>query len=306
MLEALELHEQGTYRHYADVDITAAPRLQYLNITSALQLTGISATQSIRQFVLKEMRDRWTSWASSVASPSGILQLLSTSPKLELVDMNVRVGWMRLDRPPRQITSPSLKEVSLHVTQKVHTPEVDIGFILDQLNLPALQILSIDLYSGTSGGMPFSSIQSLVGRSHASLTSLSLIGQCTGLVMLEDDLIDCILHLQDLKSFSLRCMPITNTFINALVPTHRSPGFDRIRVLCPLLDHLTFSASTFTEPRVINMILSRWKDTNHPLRSVHLLSCNLSPSDGAGLQSFGEGEVAKKMGLILEVDDRRA
>ncbi|TDL17957.1 hypothetical protein BD410DRAFT_516349 [Rickenella mellea] len=277
-LESLKLYETmtGLYDAY-DADISAAPRLQYLNVTTSFRLTDISATQSIRRFILKQI-DLGSS-RESLLMPDTILQLLPACPNLEVVDIGF-VG-AEITPPPHEVVMQSLQELTLHLTHYV--PSVPIWSFLGQLTLPALQTLSIDLHHAIWTTMPCSSIQSLIG----SFTS-------------EDDLIDCVLYLPDLKFLVLWHMPITETFMTAFTASPRSSGSDHPPVLCPVLDQLTFSDSTFSENSVMNMIRSRWENTNHALLSVRLLSCNLPPSDGAVLRLFGESDIAKNVRLVLE------
>ncbi|TDL17960.1 hypothetical protein BD410DRAFT_516378 [Rickenella mellea] len=145
---------------------------------------------------------------------------------------------------------------------------------------------------------PFS-IQSLISRSHAPLTSLSIKGQ--GDAMSEDDLIECIFQLPDLVSLQLWSTPITDASIIALSVSPRSSQFDRQSVLLPVLNHLTLGAAKLTASPVIDMIRSRWEYTSHPLISVHLHYCKLSLSDNTILRSFRASDIAKKMGLVWEM-----
>ncbi|TDL16983.1 hypothetical protein BD410DRAFT_587512 [Rickenella mellea] len=307
MLEALKIRETspgGRFSHIYALDITAVPHLQYLNVTNECQLTGLSAKQSLRQFILKDDGRDSSDWSESFMTPSGILQLFSDCPQLELVDIDIE--W-DIQPTPHQAFMPSLQTLSVGpgstYTIGPGNP-IDIGPPLFQrLTLPALRTLSIDLSSEGWGRRSLVSIHSLIGRSHASLTSLSLYGQRDRQTKWEDDLIGCILHLPDLKVLSLEDMPTTDKFIIALTYSPHSTGAD---ILCPVLDQLRFVASTFSERKVIDMIRSRWDNAKHPLLLVRFLSCKLSPSGGADLQSFGKSKLAKERKLTLMVDIRGA
>ncbi|TDL17962.1 hypothetical protein BD410DRAFT_901162 [Rickenella mellea] len=300
MLEAQKVYETGYYGVY-DVDITAAPNLRYLHVSTECQLTYNFDNKSIRQFIVKETPRSLSSWSSSLMTPNGILQLFSVWPRLESVDIDV-VG-MTIEPDFHQLTMPSLQKLSLGHGSNA-TP-IDIGrLLLDKLNLPALKSLSIDIYRGKwATVMPLFSIQSLVIRSHASLASLSLYGPRIGQPVSEDDLIGCVLHMPGLEFLLLKHMPISDAFITALTTTPRSPDSDYQPMLCPVLKHLTLgSSAALTENVIIEMIRSRWEHTTHPLCSVHFISCTFSPSGGANLRYFGESEAAKEIAFVLEVN----
>ncbi|TDL17961.1 hypothetical protein BD410DRAFT_831221 [Rickenella mellea] len=124
MLATLQVYHRGLDWQQGDfcVDITAAPRLQYLNVTSVFRLTDISATHGLRQFIMKETPCWSTSWSRSFMSTSGILQLFSACPTLELVDIHILEPGVVL--PPRQVIMPSLRQLSLRFASYVHHIEM--------------------------------------------------------------------------------------------------------------------------------------------------------------------------------------
>ncbi|OCB90743.1 hypothetical protein A7U60_g2042 [Sanghuangporus baumii] len=231
------------------IDFSLCPSLRSIRLRSPM-ISPVSESDVMQNMTRLELR-----FCSSVED---CLHWINICPALE--ELIVRLFCSNVDALADEFQhlpfhNPRCLQRLKYLEVHNFSSEVDVGGLLDVLDTPALDSLTINMYDMIESWTRWTHLLDLLRRSEPSLETLNILG--TPMTM--EDTVQCLQLLPNLKKLGVGTRSNTDMLLKALFETPESAKQDvpEFAPLCPILNLLDLVNCSWSTDLLASIVSSR-------------------------------------------------